>query len=262
LYPRGRTTTSEAGEAKVKRVTGGSLAEIAEICSHYRLWFHIDGAYGAVGILDPQVRERYKGLERADSLALDPHKWLSVPVECGCALVRHSNLLRDTFSLVPPYLRTEDGRGIGGLPWFSEYGFQQSRGFRALKVWMTLLQSGREGLVNTIRRHNQLARYLAALIEQAPDLEVLAPVTLSIVCFRYIPPRLAGDESALNRLNKILMEEIQAGGQAFITSTVLAGERYALRACIIHYATTEEDLEALINLVQTTGERLVKLVAN
>ena len=130
---------------------------IADVCEAEGAWFHVDGAYGAVGILDPRLASRFSGMERADSLALDPHKWLSVPVECGCVLIRDGAMMRDTFSLVPEYLRTEENRGIGGLTWFAEYGFQQTRGFRALKVWMTLAASGRKGLSATIQRHNDLA---------------------------------------------------------------------------------------------------------
>jgi glutamate/tyrosine decarboxylase-like PLP-dependent enzyme len=231
------------------------LGALADLCQSERLWLHVDGAYGVVGVLDPSVASRYAGLERADSIALDPHKWLNVPVECGCALVRRGSLLRDTFSLVPPYLRTEDGRGFGGLPWFSEYGFQQSRGFRALKLWMTMRQAGRAGLAAHVARHNALARNLAALIDAAPDLERLAPVELSIVCFRYVPPGLEGDDARLSDLNKRIMEELQAGGEAFVSGTVLNGA-FALRACILHYATTDSDLVALIAAVQRTGIRL------
>jgi aromatic-L-amino-acid decarboxylase len=231
------------------------LNDIADLCAEEGLWFHVDGAYGAVGVLDPTVAERYRGLERADSLALDPHKWLSVPVECGCVFIRNGTLLRDTFSLVPPYLRQEDGKGFGGLPWFSEYGFQQSRGFRALKLWMTLSYAGRDGLAAHVSRHNALALRLAELVDRAPDLERLATVSLSIVCFRYAPETLRGDEDRLNALNKALMEEIQAGGEAFVSGTVLRG-RYSLRACILHYATTEADLDALIDTVQRAGAKL------
>src|SRR5206468_7178066 len=117
------------------------------------LWLHVDGAYGGVGVLDPAVADRYAGMARADSLALDPHKWLSVPVECGCVLVRDGQLLRDSFSLVPPYLRTEEGKGFGGLPWFSEFGVQQTRGFRALKLWMVLQHLGRRGIAALVERH-------------------------------------------------------------------------------------------------------------
>jgi glutamate/tyrosine decarboxylase-like PLP-dependent enzyme len=212
----------------------------------------VDGAYGALGILAADVRPRYDGLARADSLALDPHKWLSVPVECGAILVRDGALLRDTFSFVPPYLRTEEGKGFGGLPWFSEYGVQQTRGFRALKLWMVLQHLGRNGVTALVEQHMALARDLGALIDASPDLERLAPVTLSIVAFRYDPPALRGDDDKLDALNKRVMEQIQSEGAAFLTNTTVRG-RFALRACVLHYATRESDIAALVELVRRTG---------
>jgi aromatic-L-amino-acid decarboxylase len=231
------------------------LDEIADLCADERLWFHIDGAYGAVGVLDPRVAAAYEGMDRADSMALDPHKWLSVPVECGCVLVRDAVLLRDTFSMVPPYLRTEEGKGFGGLPWFSEYGFQQTRGFRALKLWMTLLHAGRDGLATMIARQNALARELGTLVDAALDLELLANVTLSICCFRYVPQGTSLDDAALDALNKQIMEQVQAGGEAFLTQTMIQG-KFALRANVLHYATTREDIEALVAVVRETGAAL------
>jgi glutamate/tyrosine decarboxylase-like PLP-dependent enzyme len=233
------------------------LDALAEFCAVERLWFHVDGAYGAVGVLDPEVSQRYAGMGRADSLALDPHKWLSVPVECGCALVRDARLLRETFSLVPPYVQTEEGKGFGGLPWYSEYGFQQTRGFRALKLWMTLQHLGRRGVAAHVARHNALARRLAAMVDAAPDLECTAPVTLSIVCFRYVPRGWSRDDPRLDALNKTIMQETQAGGEAFVTNAVVRG-RFALRACILHYATTEDDLAALLDVVRRTGARIAQ----
>jgi glutamate/tyrosine decarboxylase-like PLP-dependent enzyme len=194
-------------------------------------------------------------MERADSLALDPHKWLSVPVECGCVFVRDGQLLRDTFSLVPAYVRTEEGKGFGGLPWFSEYGFQQTRGFRALKLWMVLLAAGRDGLRRHVGRANELAGRLAALVDGAPDLERVAPVELSIVCFRYAPDRLRNDPARLDSLNKKLMEDLQTGGEVFVTPVVLGGQ-FALHANVLHYATTENDLVALVDAVRRTGAAL------
>lgn len=230
--------------------------ELADCCRDEGLWLHVDGAYGALGRLDPAVAERFAGMERADSLALDPHKWLSVPVECGCVLVRDGALLRDAFSLVPPYLRTEEGFGFGGLPWYAEYGFQQSRGFRALKLWMTLLQLGSDGVAALIQRQNRLARRLAELIDAAPDLERPAPVELSIVCFRFAPEALRGDDRRLDALNKAIMDAVQAGGEIFLTQAVLHG-RFLLRANVLHYATTESDLEAVIEVVLRTGHALL-----
>jgi len=231
------------------------LDALADICADEGLWFHIDGAYGALGVLVQDRAARYAGLARADSLALDPHKWLSVPVECGCVLVRDGELLRDTFSFVAPYLRTEEGKGFGGLPWFSEYGVQQTRGFRALKLWMVLQHLGRRGIAALVERHLVLAARLASLVDAAPDLERLAPVELSIVCFRYAPPALRGAAADLDALNKRIMETIQSDGAAFLTNTMIQGH-FALRACILHYATTERDVAALVDIVRRTGAAL------
>jgi glutamate/tyrosine decarboxylase-like PLP-dependent enzyme len=231
------------------------LDQIAGFCKAEGLWLHVDGAYGAIGAADPALAARYAGLARADSVALDPHKWLSVPVECGCALVRDGQLLRDTWSLVPPYLRTEEGKGFGGLPWYSEYGFQQTRAFRALKLWMTLQHMGREGVAALVNRHVSLARRLAAAVDRASDLARVAPVELSVVCFRYQPRGWTEDGARLDALNKALVERIQADGRVFLTGTTLR-ERFALRACVLHYGTTEADVDCLVDAVRETGARL------
>jgi aromatic-L-amino-acid/L-tryptophan decarboxylase len=231
------------------------LDELADISASEDLWFHIDGAYGAIGMVDPEVAGRFRGMNRAHSLAVDPHKWLSVPVECGCALVRDGALLRDAFSLVPSYLRTEEGKGFGGLPWYSEYGFQQSRGFRALKLWATLEHLGRSGLRELVAHHNRLARLLASQIDATTEVERLAPVELSIVCFRYVPSGGYWSAEELNALNKRIMEAVQSEGEAFLSGTVLHG-KFALRACVLHYATSPEDIEALVETVLRTGRRL------
>ena len=231
------------------------LDRVADLCQAEGLWLHVDGAYGAIGAANPELRARYAGIERADSVALDPHKWLSVPVECGCALVRDGQLLRDTWSLVPPYLRTEEGKGFGGLPWYSEYGFQQTRGFRALKLWMTLQHLGRRGVAALVGRHVALAQRLAAAVERAPDLERRAPVELSVVCFRYRPAGWADDDGRLDALNKALVETVQAEGRVFLTGTTLR-QRFVLRACVLHYGTTEADVDCLVDAVRDAGTRL------
>lgn len=228
------------------------IDRIADVCASERLWLHVDGAYGGFGAAVPSLAPLYVGLPRADSLALDPHKWLSVPMECGCAIVRDGALLRDAFSLVPPYLRTEEGKGFGGLPWFSEYGPQQTRGFRALKLWMTMLAVGREGIAARIERHVALARRLASRIGTADDLEVVAVGPLSIVCFRYAPAALRGQDERLDALNKSVMERIQAGGEAFVSGTTIRG-RFALRACILHDGTSEADVDALVEIARREG---------
>jgi len=228
------------------------LDRIADVCDAEGLWLHVDGAYGAVAASLPELADATAGLARARSLALDAHKWLSVPIECGCALVRDGALLRDAFSLVPPYLRTEEGKGFGGLPWFSEYGPQQTRGFRALKLWMTLRTVGRDGIEAMIRGNIAMARRLADRVDEAPDLERLAPAPLSIVCFRYVPADARGDEARLDALNKRMMERIQSEGEAFLSGTTIRG-RFALRACVLHYATAAADVDALLAAVRRAG---------
>ncbi|MFF1955211.1 pyridoxal phosphate-dependent decarboxylase family protein, partial [Kitasatospora herbaricolor] len=200
---------------------------IADLCAEQELWLHVDGAYGAFGVLDPAIAHRYAGLERADSLALDPHKWLGVPVDCGCALVRDTDELRGTFSLVPSYLRDE---AAGSLGWFSEYGMEQTRPFRSLKVWATIAHRGRQGISDDIARCTALARRLGELVEADPELELLAPVQTSIVAFRH---RAAGlDEAAVNAVNRELPVAVQLRGRVFVTGALLDG-REMLRACLL-----------------------------
>jgi glutamate/tyrosine decarboxylase-like PLP-dependent enzyme len=185
-------------------------------------------------------------------LALDPTMALR-PDRVRCVLVRDGSLLRDSFSLVPPYLRTEEGKGFGGLPWFSEYGPQQTRGFRALKLWMTIHSLGREGIAARVERHVALARRLASRIDEAADFERMADAPLSIVCFRYAPPALRGKEERLDAVNKATMERVQAGGEAFVSGTTLGG-RFALRACVLHDRTAESDVDALVEITRRAGE--------
>jgi glutamate/tyrosine decarboxylase-like PLP-dependent enzyme len=224
------------------------LAEIAGLCQAEGLWFHVDAAYGGPAILVSELAEQYRGLEKADSIAMDPHKWMYVPVECGCALVRDAGAMRDAFSLVPPYLRDD-----AALPWFSEFGIQQSRGFRALKLWLTLRQIGVEGYRELITRDIALARSLRQRLRQAPDFEILAAGPLSITCFRYRPQTQA-DETDLNRLNRALLDIVQREGNVFLTGTELAG-RFALRACIINFRTSEPDLDALLAAIRSAAEQ-------
>ena len=228
------------------------LVVIADVCKDERLWLHVDGAYGGVAAAAPSLAPLFAGMERADSLVMDPHKWLSVPAECGCVLVRDGAQLRETFSLVPPYLRTEEGKGFGGLPWFSEYGPQQTRGFRAMKLWMTLWTLGRDGVADRVERHVALAKKLRRLVTEAEDLELVAAGPLSVVCFRYAPQGSREDEDALDVRNKTLMERIQSGGEAFVSGTAMGG-RFALRACVLHDETDEEDIDALVEIVRREG---------
>jgi glutamate/tyrosine decarboxylase-like PLP-dependent enzyme len=232
------------------------LDELATICARHGVWLHADGAYGAPAILTERYRDRLAPLARCDSLALDPHKWLYVPVEAGLVLVKDADAMRAAFSLVPPYLRTDGSPdGVGGPAWFSEYGFQQTRSFRALKVWMALRHHGLRGYRAAIEHDLAMAARLAEAIRRAPDLELYAPQHLSIVCFRYAPPALRGDAAAVNRVNRALVERLQLDGRAFVTSTVLDDTLW-LRACIVNYRTTERDVDILPGLVATLGAEI------
>jgi glutamate/tyrosine decarboxylase-like PLP-dependent enzyme len=228
-----------------------ALDQVADVAEEFGLWFHVDGAYGALGVLAHRNRSDYEGLDRADSVVLDPHKWLGVPVDCGCALVRDPALLRDTFSLVPPYLRDE---GTDDLGWFSEYGIEQTRPFRALRAWATMSHLGRDGITALVNRTTELAHTLAAMIEEADDFELLTPVTTSITAFAY-RPRADEVMDRSDELNRHIPTAVQQRGQVFLTGTTLSG-RPALRACFLNPATTDDDLRVLINEVRLAATRL------
>jgi aromatic-L-amino-acid/L-tryptophan decarboxylase len=227
------------------------LAAIADVCAEERLWLHVDGAYGAFGVLDPVIADRYAGLDRADSLALDPHKWLGVPVDCGCVLVRDPVELRGTFSLVPSYLRDENA---GGLGWFSEYGIEQTRPFRSLKVWATIAASGRDGITRDVAHCTAMARRLGELVAADPELELMAEVESSIAAFRYAPAGVSAEQ--LEQVNKALSVAVQERGRTFVTGTLLDG-REAVRACLINPAVSEQDLAALIEEARAAGADLL-----
>lgn len=221
------------------------LNEIADLCAAEDLWLHVDGAYGGVGIL--AAPELYQGIERADSIAVDPHKWLYVPIECGCTLVKDQQAMRNTFSLVPPYLRDDTA-----LPWFSEFGIQQTRTFRALKLWMVMQQVGLAGYRQLIQRDMELTRLLTHKIRQRDDFEVVATGDLSIVCFRYAPMGIAG----LDTLNRRLLEIVQRSGDAFLISTELDG-KLVLRGCIVNFRTREADLDRLLDSLAEAGQQVI-----
>jgi aromatic-L-amino-acid decarboxylase len=237
------------------------IEEIAGVCARHQVWLHVDGAYGAPAILSDKNAAQLGALSRADSVALDPHKWLYIPVEAGLVLVRNAEAMRAAFSLVPPYLRTDGSpTGVGGLPWFSEYGFQQTRGFRALKVWMALKHHGTAGYKAAIERDIAAAGQLARLIRDADDFELCEPQNLSIVCFRYVPPNLPHDRQATDAVNKALLERVQLGGEAFLSSTVMGG-RFWLRACIVNPRTTSEDITRLVEIARAAGVQCASTVA-
>jgi glutamate/tyrosine decarboxylase-like PLP-dependent enzyme len=235
------------------------IAEIAFVCARHKVWLHVDAAYGGPAILTDDYASQLAPISRADSVALDPHKWMYVPVEAGFVMIRDADAMRSAFSLVPPYIRAKGSASdVMGLPWFSEYGFQQTRGFRALKVWMTMKQFGRAGHKEAIGGNIALAGYLADRVRNEPDFELMAPPSLSIVCFRYVPAHAHGfDEEAIARLNRVLLERLQLGGEAFLTSTELGG-RFVLRACIVNYRSTTVDVDRMLTAVRGIAANLTR----
>ena len=231
------------------------LAELAGLCRERGIWFHVDAAYGGFAAAVPGALADLRALGEADSVAVDPHKWLYAPLEAGCALVRDRALLKDTFSYHPPYYRFGEDSAESPLNYL-DYGPQNSRGFRALKVWLALRQAGRTGYANMIADDIALARELFRLAQADPELEACT-TSLSITTFRYRPHDLAADDSGayLNELNAALLDRLQAGGQAFVSNAVVAG-RLLLRACVVNFRTTRADLEALVAAVKLTGRQL------
>jgi aromatic-L-amino-acid/L-tryptophan decarboxylase len=223
------------------------LREIAAVCRRYGVWLHVDAAYGGPAALSSRYADLRETLALADSVALDPHKWLFVPIEAGAVLVRSPQVLRDAFSLVPPYLQASASASdvvdpVFGPPWFSEYGFQQTRGFRALKCWMVMKQFGMHGYAGAVNRCLELADRLAAQLDAAPDFERFEPRGMSIVCFRY---RSAQSEEELDAVNRAALKALQLGGRYFLAGTVLDG-RFYLRACVVNGRATEADVDGLV----------------
>jgi aromatic-L-amino-acid/L-tryptophan decarboxylase len=231
------------------------LDELADVCRAHGLWLHVDGAYGALAASVDEAPASLRGLAQADSVAVDPHKWLYAPVEAGCALVRDPARLRDAFSYSPAYYAFEDTDEPMN---FYEYGPQNSRGFRALKVWLGLRRTGREGAATMIRDDIALARRLYERVATMPELEPLT-YNLSIVTFRYVPRDLElppeRARAYLDELNTKLLFEVQRRGRAYLSNAVLP-EGYALRACIVNFRTRERDVDALPAIITEVGREL------
>jgi glutamate/tyrosine decarboxylase-like PLP-dependent enzyme len=229
------------------------LPEMAALCRELNLWLHVDGAYGGLAAILPDAPAELAGISEADSVAVDPHKWLYAPLEAGCALVRRREDLQSAFSWHPPYYHF----GTEAINYF-DLGPQNSRGFRALKVWLSLQQAGRDGYVRMISDDVALSRRLFARIEEFAELEALTQA-LSIATFRYVPPGVgAGSERSeeyLNALNYELLTRIQNSGEAYVSNAVVNG-KFALRACIVNFRTTAADIDALPELVIRLGREL------
>jgi glutamate/tyrosine decarboxylase-like PLP-dependent enzyme len=229
------------------------LAGLAAFCQRERLWFHVDGAIGAVVTLAPRHRELMRGMEQADSVALDLHKWLHIPFEAGCVLVRDRQAQRASFSLTPAYLEHAQRGLASGAEWFSDYGLQLSRGFRALKVWLSFKEHGLDKYGRLIEQNIAQAQHLAGLVRATGELELMAPVVLNIVCFRY--RGRGGTQQQLNALNEELLIRLHESGEAAPSYTTLNGN-YCLRAAIANHRTRSEDLGILIDAVLRIGRAL------
>jgi len=233
------------------------LPRLSELCRREGLWFHVDGAYGGFAARMPGAPADLAGLALADSVAVDPHKWLYAPLEAGCALVRDRSQLRETFEFRPPYYPTpeEDADYLD----YHSYGMQNSRGLRALKVWLGLRLAGQQGYRRMIGDDIALARGLFEAVGRHPELEAFT-LGLSITTFRFVPEdlgsgRAPGDEDYLDRLNAELVERLQAGGEVYLSNAIVRG-RYLLRTCIVNFRTAQGDIEAIPEIVARAGRAL------
>jgi glutamate/tyrosine decarboxylase-like PLP-dependent enzyme len=217
------------------------LQALAILAAQEDLWLHVDGCIGALIAIAPQNAYRVAGIEKADSIALDPHKWLHAPFEAGCALIRDASAHRNAFAVTPEYLEMTP-RGLAAAPWLHDYGLQTTRGFRALKIWMALKEHGVEKFGRLIDQNIAQGRYFGALIEAEPYLEMVSPPTINIVCFRYRPGAM--DAERLKRLNAEIMLRLQEQGIAALSDTTVRGE-HCLRVAINNHRTRREDLDLL-----------------
>ena len=228
------------------------LRELADFCREQGLWFHVDGAYGGLAAGVPGAPEELQGLALADSVAVDPHKWLYAPIEAGCALVRDRSRLLNAFSYRPPYYNF-DTESIN----YFDLGPQNSRGFRALKIWLAFQQAGRSGFRQTIADDIALAEHAFRLFDAHPEFEAITR-NLSICTFRYVPSDLGtkrgadATEALLNQLNQTLLAAIENSGRAFLSNAVVDG-KYLLRMCIVNFRTSLKDIEALPAMISEQG---------
>ncbi len=232
------------------------LDAMADLAKKHGLWFHVDGAYGAFAALDPAFKSVLGAFARADSLVVDPHKWLNVPYDAGCVLMRNWHDLEDTFALIPTYL--EGGHAADQHDHW-KHGFELTRTDRALKVWVALRQYGVGAFRDMVRSHIALTARLGRWVHEAPDFEIVTEPRISVCCFRYVPPGLAleGDarEAHLNRINGVLEEALAADGRALMTGTQVNGKR-VLRCCIVNHRATWEGVVQTLHLIREHGARL------
>jgi glutamate/tyrosine decarboxylase-like PLP-dependent enzyme len=232
------------------------LDELADLCAREGLWFHADGAYGAMAATSPRLKPLFRGLERADSVAADPHKWLYVPYEAGATLVREPGRMAEAFARPAPYLVHDPESPVRGPVSFNERGPELSRGFKALKVWMGLKHHGVAGYAAAVDHDVAMARTLAEAVAAHGDFELVAPPTLSIVGFRYRPAGRDLGEGELDRLNRRIVNRLVGSGAFFLAPTRLKG-RTAMRVAIVNFRTREADVRALVDEAARTGREIL-----
>lgn len=230
-----------------------NLSDISAICKKYDLWFHIDGAYGVPAAIVPKFNYLFEGIKEADSIAIDPHKWLYSPLEAGCTLVKNPQHLIDTYSSHPEYYNFSNSEDDLAQNYY-EYGLQNSRGFRALKVWLTLQQVGRSGYEELITKDIKLSEMLSDLAKKHPELEAVSQ-NLSITTFRYVPIEHSKNNDYLNKLNEGILNELQTGGEVFLSNAIV-NHQYCLRACIVNFRTSEKDIEDIIKIIIRVGRKV------
>lgn len=230
------------------------LDALADICEAENLWFHIDGAFGAIAALSPDFKDVLSGMERADSLAFDLHKWMYMPYEAGCVLIRDSEAHHRSFSPTGSYL-SHLSRGLASGTWLSEFGLQLSRGFRALKIWMSIKEHGITKYRRLVEQNIAQAKYLASLVESSEDLEILAPVPLNIICFRFVAENL--NDKQLNEINEEILLQIHDSGIAVPSYTNIRG-KFAIRCAITNHRSRREDFNLLVEKVSEIGHELSK----
>lgn len=228
------------------------LDAVADIAAEFGLWLHVDGSFGAWAALDPAYQDQFRAFARVDSVTLNPHKWLQVPIDCGALLTRHPEAHRAAYSLTPAYLEA----GHSEAPWPYQHMFQLTYGNRALKVWAAIARLGRSGIAELVIRCNGLAALLEQRVLDTPDLELLAPKSLSVVNFRYRPIDRHLDDAALDRLNERIAEAVSESGEAHLPTTSVLGKA-SLRVCFLHYENDSGDVEHLVDLVQRVGQKLL-----
>jgi aromatic-L-amino-acid/L-tryptophan decarboxylase len=234
------------------------VTEIAEVCKKYGIWLHVDAAYGGAAAILPEMRPQFVGWENADSIIINPHKWLFTPIDCSVLYCKRPDILKQTFSLTPEYLRTT---GTGEEKDLMDYGISLGRRFRALKLWMVIRSLGCEGIATAIRDHIAYARKLAALIEHHPDFQMLAPVPFSTLVFRFYPRNLSNSkspsDSEINGLNEKLLNAVNETGRVFLSHTKLRG-KFGIRLAIGNLKTTWEDVSTAWDVVQRKAEELLQ----